>query len=349
MSTLNNRKPLTPGTLINGYRIINLLGAGSFGLTYSVSHNQSAILVLKEFFPDGVVYRDKNNKLKCFEGDEATRIFNLGSELFVSEAKNIASISHPNIMEVREFFFLNNTNYLVSAFTDGQSLDKILKTGNQFREWQLNKVCLGIIQGLGFCHDVKIIHCDLKPSNIIIKNDFSPVIIDFGASVRLRNGSTGNSEMYTEGYSAPERLSSNSLIGSASDVYSIGAVFFKLIAGRNIELARHRLLKDDQKEIRSALANASSPACQWLRLFTENALYIDPKERPQLDRKFLLLAQKELQLSLVHRVEPSEQKNSKRLPFQSPPITQKSERSGFEKSILLIITGFILLGLALIP
>ncbi len=152
---------------------------------------------------------------------------------FVREAIATASLDHPNIVRVYDFFSIDDKSYLVMSFIEGGSLQDRLK--NQ-RPLGLNEALFisgGILGALDFAHQRGIVHRDVKPSNILLTPDNRPFLVDF--DIALVFGETRvtkfGKNVGTPEYMSPEQIRGESL-DHYTDVYSFACVLYEMLAGR---------------------------------------------------------------------------------------------------------------------
>ncbi len=151
---------------------------------------------------------------------------------FVREARELASLEHPNIVTVYDMGCENNIPYLVMPFIEGTSLDKILSHGKPDTETALT-IAIDIFEAIGHAHEHGIVHRDLKPSNIIITDRDKTMIMDFGMVRRIGSDTELteiNSIIGSADYISPEQAMS-SKVDHRADLYSIGIILYELFTG----------------------------------------------------------------------------------------------------------------------
>lgn len=226
---------LAKGTHIRNYAVEAVLGHGGYGIVYRARHIQAGDLVaLKEYMPSEFAIRGQDavvpRNLDCEEH------YLDGLRRFRDEAEALINLpSHPNVVSCRDFFTGNGTAYLVMDFVDGQPLSKVLRSresaGRPFEEADLLAVVIPLLDGLAHVHRANMLHRDLKPANILIRRDDErPVLIDFGAAKQSVAENSKSLAPYTEGYAALEQVSDGKL-GPWTDLYGLGAVMWRIIAG----------------------------------------------------------------------------------------------------------------------
>lgn len=163
---------------------------------------------------------------------------------FQAEARNIANLSHPNIVTVHDVGrYLGpkgETHYMVMEFIEGSDLKRIIREANQANGEkglaieQTLHFAISICAGIGFAHRAGIVHADVKPQNVLITYDQRMVkVTDFGIARALSETQTGAREDVVWGsphYFSPEQAKGEKP-SPASDVYSIGIVLFEMLTG----------------------------------------------------------------------------------------------------------------------
>lgn len=160
-----------------------------------------------------------------------------GKKDFCTEIAVIGNIHHVNLVKLRGFCAQGRQRLLVYEYMNRGSLDRTLFGSGPVLEWQERfGIALGTARGLAYLHsgcEQKIIHCDVKPENILLHDCFQAKISDFGLSKLLgpEQSSLFTTMRGTRGYLAPEWLT-NSAISEKTDVYSFGMVLLELVSGR---------------------------------------------------------------------------------------------------------------------
>ena len=243
---------LPAGTLLKGqayhYSIEKVLGQGSFGITYLASVRMAGALgaidanirvAVKEFY------------MKDVNGRQGTAV-TVGSKgglyadykrKFSREAVNLSKLKHPGIVKVIEFFEANVTAYYVMEYHSGGSLDRRIAATGGLSQTETLRLTRQITSALSFMHSKRMLHLDLKPSNIMLTADGQPVLIDFGLAKQYdANGQPENSTTIgggTPGYSPIEQASYHDGKGFpvTMDIYALGATMFKMLTGHTPPVA----------------------------------------------------------------------------------------------------------------
>lgn len=228
-------KELQSGTtLCNGkYAIEKKIGEGGFGITYKATQSSLGRTVcIKEYFPAGKCVRNTQAKTVHLQGFTEVQ-FEKYRQAFVKEAKTLASLKHPNIVEVIDVFDENNTSYMVMTFIEGQTLQSIVEKNGKLPYPVAVNYIAQITNAVGYIHEKNILHRDIKPDNIIITPDYKAILIDFGSAREFVQDKTqAHTSMLTHGYAPTEQYTENSRKGSYTDIYAIGATFYFTLTGQ---------------------------------------------------------------------------------------------------------------------
>ncbi|XP_074380978.1 putative receptor protein kinase ZmPK1 [Apium graveolens] len=181
----------------------------------------------------GVVLDNRVAAIKRFK-EENFR----GEAEFLAEISIIERLNHINLIETWGYCVKRKQRILVSEYLDNGSLAD--KLSSNALDWEkIYNIAVGTAKGLAYLHEEClewVLHCDVKPHNILLDSNYEPKVADFGLSKLLQRDVTGNSRFSrirgTRGYMAPEWISNQS-ITSKVDVYSYGIVVLEMISGRN--------------------------------------------------------------------------------------------------------------------
>ncbi len=236
-------KHLQPNTTLQGgkYRIERVLGQGGFGITYlAVQTTLERNVAIKEFFMKDFCCRD-NTLLTTGNA----KIVEQCRKKFVKEARNLARLSHPNIIGVIDIFEENDTVYYVMPYLTGGSLEDYVKKHGTLSESESMKYVRQIASALKYMHEEQhICHYDVKPANILLDNKGNAVLIDFGISKNydaFGHETTTTPIGMSEGYAPIEQYQQNvEEFSPVSDVYALGATLFFLLHGKRPVSAVHR-------------------------------------------------------------------------------------------------------------
>ncbi|HHH39717.1 MAG TPA: serine/threonine protein kinase [Sedimenticola sp.] len=274
------RTSLAPGTVVDCYSIVRLIGSGGFSLIYLARDEESGErVVIKEYLPRELARRDTKQQI-VLEDQGALDSFNRGKKLFYQEAKALATLRHPNIVHVLTFFLANNTAYLVMAYEPGRNLGEYIKRRKRRLSHEfLLTVFPPVLDALSLIHAHGQLHLDIKPGNIHLRQGGNPLLLDFGAvhqfaSSRKRQAS----QVVTPGFSPVEQYYASGYVGPWSDVYAIGASMRACMEGRPPPSAIERHARD---RMRPAVARFRKHYPRGLLEVVDWAMEVDPLLRPQ--------------------------------------------------------------------
>jgi serine/threonine protein kinase len=271
--------PLPPGFQLEQYRIEQQLSLGGFSIVYLATDQDSKPVAIKEYLPNSLALR-KVGEIEPHVDDEYQAAFRYGMKCFFEEGRSLARLMHPNVVRVLNFFRANGTVYMVMQFERGRTLqDFIQRNHGQIKERFIRGVFTRMLNGLREVHAHKLLHLDIKPSNIYLRNDGNPVLLDFGAARQtLAQDQPILKPMYTPGFAPPEQFSDRESLGPWSDIYSTGAAMYACLAGSAPQRSDERIKKDLLEPAVKRWAGQYSP---HLLETIDWCLALDPLQRPQ--------------------------------------------------------------------
>ncbi|MCK5876505.1 MAG: protein kinase [Candidatus Marithrix sp.] len=281
MEEQQHRNALPQGFKLFEYEIQYVLGKpGGFGITYlAIDTHLRQSVAIKEYLPSDFAIREGRSTVyvKSSSYDES---FQWGLKCFIEEAQVLAKFNHHNIVRVSRFFELNGTAYMVMEYQDGQSLTEFLKQQRVLTEEELKTIVVPLLNGLEEIHHAGVLHRDIKPNNIYLRDDNTPVLLDFG-SARFAIGQKTRSvtSIVTPGY-APLEQYDNEIKdqGPWTDIYALGAVMYNAITGESPPAATRRVMKDPMIP---AVKVGAGRYSRSLLLSIDWALQLSEEDRPQ--------------------------------------------------------------------
>ena len=205
---------LSPGDALGPYRIVERIGRGGMAVVYKAHHpaldRDVAIKVLPEFFAEDETYRAR----------------------FQDEARSVARLKHPGILNVFDYGQAVGVTFLVLELVEGGTLSQRL--GSPIELEDVVRILKPLAQALDYAHSQGILHRDIKPSNILMQKDGTAVLADFGLSKMAnsdRRLTASGSVIGTPEYMSPE-LVQGEAFGPASDLYSFAVVAYEMLTGR---------------------------------------------------------------------------------------------------------------------
>ena len=314
-----NPRCLAVNTVLAGkYLVGPVLGEGGFGITYvGYDLNMETRIAIKEYFPVELVTRDTTRRSTgkgggasggqvsgsaSMSGGGSDRVISLSGEKsktyqqglkkYVDEARNVSQFSGiPGIVSVKDFFYENDTAYIVMEYIEGVSLKEYLKQkGGKVSEEEALAVMRPVLEALEKVHAAGIVHRDISPDNIMLTfteetgvesagkqagqagangpalygNIAAVRLIDFGAArMTAKNDQKSLTIILKHGYAPEEQYRSHGEQGPWTDVYALCAVFYRMLTGKVPEPAMDRLFSDGLKrpeELGSKVSPAVSEA-----------------------------------------------------------------------------------------
>ena len=240
-----SNQPLPDGYQLQNYRIASVLSCGGFSIVYLAYDDNDQPVAIKEYLPSQLALRKQGDALPSIS-EENLATFRYGMKCFFEEGRSLAGLSHPNVVRVLNFFRANETVYMVMRYERGRTLQEHIQARRgAIKENFIRRVFTLLLNGLREVHSNKLLHLDIKPANIYIRNDGTPVLIDFGAARQTLTGEGLKlNPMYTPGFAPPEQYKNRELLGPWSDCYAVGASIFACMAGVAPQAADHRVEKD---------------------------------------------------------------------------------------------------------
>lgn len=310
-----HQNALHAGSTLADYTIESVLGHGGFSVTYLAHDNAlGAHVAIKEYLPQDVAARDGRTTFVVPRASkDAIRFYHWGLKNFVKEARALARFKHHNIVRVLRFIEANGTAYTVMEYEQGQTLAQYLKDkGQRLDETSLLRIVMPILNGLHAVHEVGLLHLDIKPENIYLRRDGSPMLIDFGSArhAMTENQPSGRVAL-THGYAPVEQYPDKGKLGPWSDVYALGATMYRCVTGKRPDdaLDRYRAILDYKTDPLKPATMAAAGRCQPVMLEgIDWAMQVHAKDRPQTPREFqdyLLGRAKRPRLGTVASTTPS--------------------------------------------
>ena len=278
MSTQSNQ-PVPDGYQLNNYTIEKLLSSGGFSIVYLARDENGVPVAIKEYLPAALVIRVDGAEVKI-NSEENLAVFRHGLKCFFEEGRSLATISHPNIVGVENFFRANETVYMVMQYVRGRTLQfHIQRHRHEFTESFIRRLFTHLLNGLREVHAKKLLHLDIKPANIYITMEGKPVLLDFGAARQsLTSDAPKLRPMYTAGYAAPEQYGSVDQMGPWTDIYATGATIYTCMTGVHPQPASERVKLDEMIPVRQLAQQGYSDAMFDL---IDSCLMLDHLARPQ--------------------------------------------------------------------
>ncbi len=293
MTSQQANQSLPEGFQLENYRVLRVLASGGFSFVYLAHDENDVPVAIKEYLPASLALRTGSDASPVVP-EEKLSIYRFGMKCFFEEGRALATLSHPNVVRVLNFFRANDTVYMVMRYERGRTLQEHIQArrGPLSEAW-IRRTFSQLLNGLREVHAGKLLHLDIKPGNIYVRNDGSPLLIDFGAARQtLTAKGTQLPPMYTPGYASPEHYANRQNLGPWSDMYSVGAALYASLSADAPQPADQRLAQDKVEPARKAFSgkytNQLLDTVDW-------CMRLDHMERPQsvLALQKALLGQKD--------------------------------------------------------
>ena len=220
------------------YRIVRTLGRGGFGVTYLAEQVLAKRKVcIKEFFPKDYYKRDATTGAITLTSDGFGEMMDKFKAKFIKEAQTIAALDHPNIIPIHDVFEENDTAYYVMEYIEGESLQDIVRRRGALPTDEALALMNPVIDAVGYIHDNRIMHLDIKPGNIMVREkDGRPILIDFGLSKQYDeegNQTSSTPVGISHGFAPIEQyqMGGVSAFSPQTDIYSLGATLYFILSG----------------------------------------------------------------------------------------------------------------------
>ncbi len=211
---------LMTGTRIGPYEVMELLGRGGMAEVYKGRHSRLERMVAIKVLPASL----------ASEADFRAR--------FEREARSIASLRHPNIVQMFDFGDVEGTYYMVMEYISGKDLAHLMSETNPLPRALVYSLASEVASALDYAHAQGLVHRDVKPSNVLLQGSgmqASAVLTDFGIA-KMLGGDTGATKtglmMGTLNYMAPEQIRSSGTVDGRADIYALGIMVYQMLTGR---------------------------------------------------------------------------------------------------------------------
>jgi serine/threonine protein kinase len=237
-TSMTTNDPLI-GQQLGDYQIVGVIGRGGMGRVYKgYDEKLQRYTAVKVFDAAGVVDEDMDEYRARFQ----------------REARAVARLRHPNIVDVYQFGQINTLYYMAMTLVEGRDLRTILKdhaaAGTRLSHEETLRITSDVAAALDYAHAEGVIHRDVKPSNIMIMADGHAMLTDFGLALNVPEGTIGTT-FGTVHYIAPEQAMNSAMAVPQSDLYSLGVVLYEILTGK--------VPFDDQSAMSVALRHLSDP------------------------------------------------------------------------------------------
>lgn len=292
------------------YKVVEVLGAGGFGITYKVETTVMvdnvpliAFFAIKEHFMSGC-YRDTDG-CTIISTPQMEKTVELSRRDFITEAKRLNKLGSlsQNIVKVNEVFEYFGTAYYVMQFLDGGELSRYIAKQKKLSEVQSLALIKPVASAVSLLHEERLLHLDIKPDNIVLMTrpdtgELYPVLIDFGIAKHFNSSgkptSTHSAKGASDGYAPMEQYSKIDYFAPEMDVYALGATLLHMLSGQipknafdiSEDIIQSMIPETVSQKIRYAILHAmqsrKNDRTQSVKEFLEELEHIDfnPKQVP---------------------------------------------------------------------
>ena len=240
---------LEEGTLLNDrrYRIGALIGRGGFGMTYA-AWDQTLLspVAIKEYFPEGFAARDVEESNEVEVREEDRLVFGVGLSNLTREAHILAALQNvEHVVKVSDCFEENGTAYIVMEYVHSVTQQEYVQE-HQIGTEALLKMLRKPIDALALIHGQGVMHRDITPNNLMVQEDGTIKLIDFGAAYVDESKIRGRSYSIsaTQHFAAPEQYDPQMQQGQWTDVYGLSATVYALLTGCQPPDSQERMKRD---------------------------------------------------------------------------------------------------------
>ncbi len=310
------------GTILDGrYLIGKVLGVGGFGITYlGYDLTLDYKVAVKEYMPSGFATRAEDKYTLTVTSSSQQQAYDEGLDKFLSEARTLAKFHNtPHVVSVQDFFKENNTAYFVMEYVDGESLkDYLDKNGGRVSFAAASNILMPIMEALSKVHEQGLIHRDISPDNISITSTGEPKLLDFGAARSAYADNKSVSVILKHGLAPIEQYSNHGNMGPWTDVYAMGATFYRSITGTLPPESIERIHADSIKTP-SSMGITIPPYAEMALM---KALAVNPEGRFQTIEQFMSALKGNVSYSAPARPAAPQMVPVAQVPQQPPVYSQ---------------------------
>ena len=285
VTTSRHLNALPAGYNLLWYEILRVVGKSEFGITYFArDNNLNMDVAIKEYLPEDFASRIDSNIVR--PKSDKQQPYSLGLKCFIDEARTLARFIHPNIVHVLSVVEQNATAYMVMEYVHGEDLSAIYTRRAPVTEEQYLDIFIPIMDGLGLIHHAGYIHHDIKPANIYICANDTPILLGFGSARQSLEGQyIARTRRVSSGYAPFEHYKEDSgKQGPWTDIYALGASMYEGITGKkpvDVLSRGSKILNKGIDPYRPVSVVAAGRFTNNFLLAIDNALMFQAEDRPQ--------------------------------------------------------------------
>jgi serine/threonine protein kinase len=280
------RDALPPGTRLDEFEILRVVGVGGFGIVYlAMDHALQRQVAIKEYMPAALAARKHEALDVQIRSASHAKTYAIGLRSFVNEARLLAGFDHPSLVKVYRFWEAHGTAYMAMQYYQGRTLNSERRAmhGAPCEAW-LRGLTDPLLDALELLHSEGVFHRDISPDNIIVLPGGQPVLLDFGAARRVIGDHTQSLTAILKPNFAPVEQYADvpgMRQGAWTDLYALGAVVYFMLKGEAPAPAVMRAVRDDMPPLASQAGASLSGVSESYLGAIDWALTIAPQDRPQ--------------------------------------------------------------------
>ena len=242
---------LPPGAQLGQYRLIEAASQGGFGILYRAwDEKLNRPVAVKECFPASICRRDPQTGVLRPHSEALQAQYDAAINDAFEEVQTLAKLHHARVVPVYDVFRSAGSLFYVMPWLEGGSLRDRIAAGDAISPETAQNWLLELLSALEYLHGMQVIHRDIKPGNIMFDVAGNPVLVDFGSALnRATKVDTTTQGEFSPVYASPEQVSGKGKIGPWTDLYSLAATWYELLAGMQPEPAQQRLVQDDLRPL----------------------------------------------------------------------------------------------------
>lgn len=280
---------LPPGARLQEFEILSVIGEGGFGIVYRAFDTAlEREVAIKEYLPVSHALRMSDGSVVA-SSERQRETFEKGLRCFMSEARMLARFKHRALVEILRFWEEKGTAYMVMPYYHGRPLSQLVQEGLRIRDTATMQAFLApLLDGLAMLHAANCYHRDISTDNILILEDGSPLLLDFGAARRIL---VDDSEVLTvilkPGFAPIEQYSDDHAVapqGAWTDLYALSAVAYQLVTGEMPMVSVARIIRDPLVPLS---ARVQTGFARGLLAAIDAGLRVNPEQRPQSVAAFI--------------------------------------------------------------
>lgn len=276
---------LPPGSRLDEFEIVRVLGAGGFGIVYlALDQVLLRYVAIKEFIPTALARRTPEGEIVAHSA-EAAETFAIGLDSFYNEGRLLARFDNPSLVRVFRFWKANGTAYMAMQYYPGETLKQARRQMNAPPDeaW-LRLFVERLLGALETLHAEGVYHRDIAPDNILLLPDGQPVILDFGSARRVINDRTQSlTAILKPNYSPVEQYADDAGMrqGGYTDLYALGGTVYFMLGGKEPIPAVMRAVRDSFPVLALSQAPEFVPISREFLAVIDWMLGVSPDDRPQ--------------------------------------------------------------------